>query len=104
MYKTRGDITWGMALENQNLSDNALQVWKITLPLDNPIFNRLKMCLSDDEIQKARKFYSESDQKRFIATRGVLRELIAAYQKIHTNNIHFAHNLYGKPYLKKNLL
>lgn len=56
--------------------------------------------LSDDERQRASKFYLGHLADRFIIRRGILRRLLAAYLEVKPESINYRHNLYGKPFIK----
>lgn len=104
MVKSYNDMIWNAKFEKNFLSNDSIQIWKITLPFDNKIINRLMINLSDDEIEKSSKFYFKFDSDTYISSRGVLRELISTYLKIPPKTIYFNYNQYGKPYLKDSTL
>lgn len=95
---------WNQRSETPYLSGNMLHIWKIMLPLDEDLLSRLQSHLSNDEIQRLNNIIVDLDKKKFIAARGILRELIGSYLTIAPHKIQFSQNPYGKPYLAENLL
>lgn len=97
-------FTWLAGLETfRCLSPHNLHAWRVMLPLDDDVFHKLKLNLSEDEHIKANQFYAANDKIRYIITRGILRELLSRYLNIRPHHIQFSYNLYGKPYLQNNL-
>ena len=89
-------------LENlPEVVDGRVLVW--TAALDDTTearFEQLARLLSQDENQRALRFRFESDRKRFIVCRGVLREILGTYLRKHPETIDFNYGPQGKPYLK----
>jgi 4'-phosphopantetheinyl transferase len=69
------------------------------MDLDRADLARLYPLLDCDEREHAQRFRSETDCRRFIARRGLLRELLARYLGRSPWHISFAANEFGKPYL-----
>ncbi len=83
-----------------DFKQNELHIWKLKLPLESgTIFTTLKEYLSNEELAKAKNFYFEVDQNRFVLSRGMLRKLIGAYLAINPTEIKLYYNTYGKPLL-----
>lgn len=75
----------------------AIGVWLISWPSV-----RLEGCeavLSADERARASRFAFERDRRCFVATRGVLRTLIAWQLEADASRLEFAYDAYGKPSL-----
>ncbi len=89
-------------LENvPGLVDGRILVWMAALDATSERrFEQLARLLSQDENQRALRFRFESDRKRFVVCRGVLREILATYLGSHPEAIHFNYGPQGKPYLK----
>ena len=51
-------------------------------------------------MKKALSFHFEKDKNQYIAARGQMRFLLAAYKKIKAADIQFKYNKYGKPYFQ----
>lgn len=78
-----------------------LDVWFGSL--DQPIWitNRITKCLSFDEVERAKQFLFQSDQTRYMVSRGLLRWILGQYTNNCPENIMFNYSLYGKPYLNE---
>jgi 4'-phosphopantetheinyl transferase len=67
------------------------------LELPDDRLNHLREFLNPDERRRAGRFHFEIHRRRFIAARGMLRELLARYLAAAPAAIEFSYNLYGKP-------
>jgi 4'-phosphopantetheinyl transferase len=76
-------------------------VWKINLHHLNPDQLFYYKYISDDEIEKSRRFYFEKDQRRFVQSHAILRMILAEIIKIPPRNIEFLMNPFGKPYIMR---
>jgi len=59
----------------------------------------LQGILSQDELERAGRFHFERDQKRFIAARGMLRQLLGGYLGKDPRTLCFEYTSFGKPAL-----
>lgn len=78
------------------LGPDEIHVWLFDLGdpiLDYLLFERI---LSKEEITRAQHYQSPKDRLRFIARRGILRQLLARYVGIDPDQIIFSTNPYGK--------
>lgn len=68
-------------------------------PLDVPAgrLEELAQWLSDDEWLRAKRFHLERDSKRFIAGRGLRREILGALLDVHPKQLIFSCGAFGKP-------
>jgi 4'-phosphopantetheinyl transferase len=55
--------------------------------------------LDEVEMERARRFHSEIDTRRFIASHGALRRILAAYLGTDPNRIRYKQGIHGKPML-----
>jgi 4'-phosphopantetheinyl transferase len=81
------------------LPEGALHVWRAGIDLAEEEFAPLARSLSPDELQRAARFRFERDRRRFVAGRGILRSLIAAYLGCRACEIAFVYGARGKPAL-----
>src|SRR5215472_6037460 len=81
------------------LSDGEIQVWSIALELSVEASSSLYELLSEQERSRAATFVCQSDQRRFIATRGLLRQLLSVYLQHDASELLISSNAFGKPEL-----
>lgn len=81
------------------LRENEAHIWRSRLDLVESQINKFVKLLSEDEIERARRFRREQDRDRFIAARGILRTLLGQYLEIDPQEIEFSYTVKGKPYL-----
>lgn len=79
-----------------------IEVWLLKLNLQAPISNSDFLLLNEFERGRALRFHTHADQVRSTATRAALRRLLAAKAAVPANELRFAMNQYGKPYLYGN--
>lgn len=82
---------------------NEVHVWSARLDITPRERGWLEDTLSADERRRARSFRRESDRYRSIASRGILRSLLASYFGLQPEEIGFAYGPYGKPQLAPSL-
>jgi len=81
------------------LEINQVDVWRADLELGSPDLYHLQKTLSPDELDRAARFHFPKDQQRFIAARGVLRDILARYLGRSPAELHFSYGPFGKPSL-----
>jgi 4'-phosphopantetheinyl transferase len=74
-----------------------VHVWRASLDLEPTPLAALAKTLSADEMERADRFYFTRDRQRFIAGRGLLRQILAEYLRSHPAQLRFTYNDYGKP-------
>jgi len=82
-----------------SLSSDEVHVWRVFLKREESHFNELARTLSEDELVKAKRFYFEQDQRRFVLSHGILRMILGRYLKVKPNSLKFSYGRYGKPSL-----
>jgi len=65
------------------------------------LLGRLERTLSGDEINRARRFVFPRDCGRFIAARGILRDILARYCDADPDSVRFQYGSTGKPSLAR---
>jgi 4'-phosphopantetheinyl transferase len=81
------------------LGANEVDVWRAELEVGPAELCRLRATLSPDELARAARFHFSRDQRRFIAGRGILRDVLARYLERSPVEIHFSYGAFGKPSL-----
>jgi 4'-phosphopantetheinyl transferase len=90
-------IEWRPVHERPELTTDAIHVWRAALAVDPTTLQRLENLLADDERARAGRFIFQQDRDRFIAARGILRELLSTYLQCEPRNIGFSYGPRGKP-------
>jgi 4'-phosphopantetheinyl transferase len=78
---------------------NGIHVWHAALDRDANSLGQLESTLSPEEIARADRFHFANDRKRFVAARGLLRELLGNYLQQSPSSLEFSYGKYGKPSL-----
>ncbi|MGB2890178.1 MAG: 4'-phosphopantetheinyl transferase superfamily protein [Candidatus Acidiferrales bacterium] len=94
--------TWSLSLARLTLGVNDVDVWRADLELGPPELYRLRETLSPDELDRAARFYFPEDRQRFIAARGILRDILARYLGCVPAAVDFSYRVFGKPSLASN--
>jgi len=81
------------------IKPNEIHIWwaRTDLPAWDPI--RMASLVSDDERDRAGRFYFPRDQRRFITVRGILRTILGAYLGRIPAALKFLYSPKGKPLL-----
>jgi len=82
------------------LENNELHLWSAVLTLDEQQEIHYLTYLSEDEKYRADRFRTPQLRQRFIAARGILRELLGKYLSCPPSDIVFAYGEHGKPSLQ----
>lgn len=93
------DSIWQTPSQPPRLRDSLVHVWRANLSLATSEIEELTTLLSPDEIARANKFRFLEHKSRFIAARGILRQLLANYLDLNPQNITFEYSDRGKPWL-----
>lgn len=78
---------------------DAVHVWRARLDVEPRRLAALQAVLAPEELERAERFVLERDRRRFVAARGMLRELLARYVGGRPESVAFAYGAYGKPAL-----
>lgn len=81
-----------------------VHVWRILLPIETAVKNRLQKTLSQDELSRLKTFHFEIDRERTLVARGGLRDILARYLNKTPSDIVFQYTEFGKPTLKNIIL
>lgn len=74
-------------------------LWRLPLQLPAPLLAGLEALLCDAERERANAFKVPVPRRHFIATRGVLRLLLARYLQVPATACRFEYGAFGKPVL-----
>jgi 4'-phosphopantetheinyl transferase len=91
---------WGKAPSGlPELVAGDVDVWSVQLDCSPAYIAVLLHTLSEDECERADRFYFERDRRRFTCARGALRRLLAAYLDTEPSELTFSYGPNGKPAL-----
>lgn len=97
--RTPSGIVWAPAPDNLKPAKGELLVLSTSLELSDSCLARLALALSADERARATRFRLDKDRKRFIASRGRLRELLGLLLQVEPSLLVFGYTARGKPVL-----
>ncbi len=81
------------------LEGNTVDIWTANLDLSPHELCGVEDTLSPDERERAAKFHFAGDWRRFIASRGILRDIVARYLGRSASALRFSYGAFGKPAL-----
>ncbi|WP_225721835.1 4'-phosphopantetheinyl transferase family protein [Candidatus Vallotiella sp. (ex Adelges kitamiensis)] len=76
-----------------------VMLWHVQIPLAPTAWNLLRVCLSDDEQQRALRYQRDADRLRFAATRVALRALLSKHTSTVPLSLRFSSGIFGRPEL-----
>ena len=94
---------WHNPPQKVSLFFNEIHLWRANLDLPSSMIKQLAYNLSKDEKTRANRFRFEQHRDRFIAGRGILRQLLANYLQIKSDLIIFEYSDRGKPQIASSL-
>jgi 4'-phosphopantetheinyl transferase len=92
-------LLWSLPTNQRQLDNNNVHVWAVDLNKSTERIFSLHQTLSSDEQDRAGRFHFERDRNRFIAGRGILREILGSYLETTPSQLQFIYNPQGKPAL-----
>ena len=99
---TNDQISWQSPQQFQDLDSQRVDVWRANLNLAPEAIAELASSLSQDELARANRFRFARDKNRYIAARGILRQILSKYLQISAQSIEFKYGDRGKPELVTN--
>ncbi len=91
--------SWNSPPKMLRLPSNSVHVWRASLEVSVSHLQALKDTLAADECARAERFYFQEHRERFIAGRGLLRNILSRYLDREPGQLRFSYNSYGKPAL-----
>ena len=82
------------------LREREVHVWRVLLDGLSPSVERRSACLSRDEIERSAQFALPQEQRRFILSRIVLRDVLARYHGAPAADIPLAREAGGRPFVQ----
>lgn len=82
------------------LAEGEVHVWRASLCLDATTLAHLKTHLEPAEITRAERFRFKRDYDHFVASRGILRELLGMYSGLNPAELGFDYGPQDKPALR----
>lgn len=76
-----------------------IHVWSAALDREEKVLRQLDSTLSPEEKARADRFHFVNDRNRFVAARGLLRELLGRYLRQAPAGLEFSYGKHGKPFL-----
>jgi len=86
--------------QRMSVATDQVQVWHAPLDIHPSELDRLEQTLASDEISRARRFRHLTDRQRFVACRGILREMLSRFIDRSPTEIEFCYGPRGKPRLR----
>ena len=74
-------------------------MWHAALDREEKVLRQLESTLSLEEKARADRFHFVNDRNRFVAARGLLRELLGGYLRQAPATLEFSYGKHGKPFL-----
>jgi 4'-phosphopantetheinyl transferase len=82
-----------------NLSAGDIHIWQIPLSGHELLLPSLRRLLSQDEIQRADRFYFDRDRQSFTVARAATRQVLGRYVNLSGETLAFSYGDKGKPEL-----
>lgn len=90
---------WASAPEAPALRREEVHVWRAVLRHAASLVTEFWPLLSEDERARAARFHFRKDSDFYVATRGMLRSVLARYLRRAPAELRFTYNPFGKPAL-----
>ncbi len=93
------DSLWRSAPGTVELRGNEVHAWHACLSLSPAVLERMKQTLADDELERAKRFVFDKHKLSYVASRGILRDILGRYVHKAPCELEFCYNAFGKPEL-----
>lgn len=91
---------WQLSPKRLELAADEIHVWRANLESEENVLRPFEETLSGNEKARAKRFFFQRDRSRFIAARGILRELLGRYVDRAPAHLEFDYGPQGKPVLR----
>lgn len=91
---------WAVPPARLDLSTNEVHIWRACLDLTEEQRALLACHLTQDEMDRASRFWHERDRDHFVASRGNLRAILSRYTGVAPQHLRLMYNAFGKPFLE----
>jgi 4'-phosphopantetheinyl transferase len=102
--KNTDSSLWVVPSHRLELGIHQVDIWRARLELSLQDLNRLHQTLSEEEKERALRFYFPEDRDRYITAHGCLRDVLGRYLGCAPRELTFSANPYGKPALNDHRL
>jgi 4'-phosphopantetheinyl transferase len=92
-------VTWSEPPESLSLATGDVHVWRVELNQPEPLLEKFRETLEEQELDRASRFHFEKHRRHFTAGRGVLRQLLTQYLGTKPEQLRLSYGAYGKPAL-----
>lgn len=92
--------SWDLNPERLSLEADEVHLWRAHLDCTETVLGQLEATLASDEKARADRFVFQRDRNAFVATRGILRELLGRYVHRAAAELEFDYGAQGKPALR----
>ena len=93
------DTAWAVPRGTPTMECDEVHVWRASLHVGRRRLLRLEESLSGDEKERACRYRFSRDRDRFMAARGILREILGRYLSVPPGRLRFYYGAQGKPNL-----
>jgi 4'-phosphopantetheinyl transferase len=93
-------LHWDFPPNQRLLTDRRVHVWAANLDKPAERISSREQILSRDEQKRAQQFKFEADRNRFVAGRGLLRNMLSSYLQTDPAKLRFKYSKRGKPDLE----
>lgn len=90
---------WQIPSAHPRLGEQEVHVWRASLEQLSEGIEPFQRQLSDEEAERAKRFYFVKDRRYWTVARAVLRLLLGRYLAVDPRQVRFTNNEYGKPAL-----
>jgi len=95
----RGRPIWRRAASLPVCSGREIHLWRARLDATPKRLRQLAETLAEEERRRAQRFHFPQDRIRFVARRGILREILGSYLDLPPGRVPLVTGVHGKPEL-----